>query len=128
MCHVVVKPHCVAYPSCASVYCRGVLIELRTSWAILPQSNPDSHDGVREIGRRHEVRLRDAFLCFYCQGGGTFFGTEVEFGLAINCYDATRTGHPELTVGIVWHRVESSKRGSSEQCMIVTAKRDDVDD
>ena len=71
--------------------------------------------------------MRDAFLCFYCQGGGTFFGIEVEFGLAINCYDTARTGHLELKVGITWHCVESSKRGSSEQCMIITAKRDDVE-
>ena len=128
MCHGAVKPHYVAYPSCAFVYCRSVLIELWTSQVILPRSSLDSLDGVRELGRRLEVRLKDAFRCFYCQGGCTLFGAEVEFGLAINCYNATRTGHLELMVGIVWHRVESRKRGSSKQCMIITAERDDVED
>ena len=51
MCHGAVKPHCVAYPSCASVYCRRVLIELRTNRAILLRSSSDSLDGVRELGR-----------------------------------------------------------------------------
>ena len=114
MCHRAVKPHCVAYPSCASVYCRSVLIELWTSRTILPRSSSDSLDGVRELGRRLEIRLKDAFHCLYCQGGCTLFVAEVEFGLAINRYDATRTGHLELTVGIVWHHVESRKRGLSE--------------
>ena len=52
---------------------------------------------------------------------------EGAFGLAINYYDTTRTGHLELKVDIVWYRVELSKRGSSEQCMIITVKRDDVE-
>ena len=114
VCHGAVDPPCVAYPSFASIYCRSVLIELRTSRAILPRSSSDSLYGVRELGSRLEVRLKDAFRCFYYQGGGTFFSTEVGFGLAINCYYATRIGHLELTAGIVWHRVESRKRGSSE--------------
>ena len=39
-----------------------------------------------------------------------------------------RTGHLEFMVGIMWHHIESSERGSSEQCLIVTAKGDDVED
>ena len=50
------------------------------------------------------------------------------YGLAINRDDAARTGHLELTVGIMWHRVESSERGLSEQCLIITTKGDDVED
>ena len=50
------------------------------------------------------------------------------FGLAINHDDAARTGHLELTGGIMWHRVESSERSSSEQCLIITAERDDFED
>ena len=49
-------------------------------------------------------------------------------GLAINRDDAARTGHLELMVGIMWDRIESSKHSSSEKCMIITAKRDDVED
>ena len=46
----------------------------------------------------------------------------------MNHDDAAWTGHLELTVGIMWHRVESSERGSSEQCLIITAERDDFED
>ena len=48
--------------------------------------------------------------------------------LAVNCYDATWTGHFELKISIMWHHIELSERGSSEQCMIAAAKRDDVKD
>ena len=46
----------------------------------------------------------------------------------MNRDDVVWTGHFELTVGIMWHRVESSERGSSEQCLIIIAKGDDVED
>ena len=42
--------------------------------------------------------------------------------------DAAWTGHLELTVGIMWHRVESSECGSSEQCLIITVERGDFED
>ena len=48
--------------------------------------------------------------------------------IAIDCYDATRTGHLELEISIVWHCVESSKRSSTEQCMIAAAEWGDVED
>ena len=75
-----------------------------------------------------KVRLKNASLHFYCSGGSILFGTEGASGLAINCYDTARAGNLELKVCIMWHRVESSKRGSSEQCMIVAAKGGDVED
>ena len=46
----------------------------------------------------------------------------------MNRDDAAWAGHFELTVGIMWHRVESSERGSSEQCLIITAEGDDFED
>ena len=55
------------------------------------------------------------------------FGSE-EFGPAVNRDDAAWTGHLEFIVGIMWHRVEPSERGLSEQCLIVTVKGDDVED
>ena len=54
--------------------------------------------------------------------------TEGAFGVSIDCYDAAWTGHLELEISIVWHCVESSKRGSSEQCVIATAEGDDIED
>ena len=55
-------------------------------------------------------------------------GTEGAFRVSINCYDAAWSGHLELEVSIMRHRIESSKCGSSEQCVIATAKRDDIED
>ena len=54
-------------------------------------------------------------------------GTDGAFCISIECYDATWSGHLELEVSVVWHRVESSKRGSSQQCVIATAKGDDIE-
>ena len=46
----------------------------------------------------------------------------------MNRDDAAWSGHFELEVGVVRHRIESSKCGSFEQCMITTAEGDDVED
>ena len=54
--------------------------------------------------------------------------TERALSVSIYCYDATWTGHLELEISIVWHCVESSKRGSSEECVVAAAERDDVED
>ena len=53
---------------------------------------------------------------------------EGAFSIAIDCYDAAWTGHLELEISITRHRVESSECGSSEQCVIATAKWDDIKD
>ena len=53
---------------------------------------------------------------------------EGAFRISIDYYDATWTGHLELEISIVWHSVESSKRGSSEQCVIAAAEGDDIED
>ena len=55
-------------------------------------------------------------------------GLEGAFCVSINCYDAAWTGQLELEISIVWHRVESSKRGSSEQCVVAVAEGDDIED
>ena len=54
--------------------------------------------------------------------------SEGAFRIAIDCYDAAWTGHLELEISIVWHCVESSKRCSSEQCVVAAAEWDDVED
>ena len=55
-------------------------------------------------------------------------GTEGAFRVSITCYDAAWSGHLELEVSIVWHYVETSKRGSSERCVIAAAKGGDIED
>ena len=54
--------------------------------------------------------------------------SEGAFRIAIDCYDAVWTGHLELEIIIVWHSIESSKRGSSEQRVIAAAEGDDIED
>ena len=54
--------------------------------------------------------------------------TEGALHVSIDCYDATWSRHLELLVSIMWDRTEASEGGSSEQCMITTAERDDVED
>ena len=54
--------------------------------------------------------------------------SEGAFRIAIDCYDAAWTGHLELGISIVWHCVKSSKRRSSEQCVVAAAEGDDVKD
>ena len=54
--------------------------------------------------------------------------TEGAFRVSIYCNDDTWTEHFELEISVMWHRVESSECGSSEQGMIAAAKWDDVED
>ena len=54
--------------------------------------------------------------------------TEGALCISIDCYDAAWTGHLELKISVVWHRVELSKCGSSEQCVVAAAKRDEIED
>ena len=53
--------------------------------------------------------------------------SEGAFSIAIDCYDAAWTGHLELEISIVWY-CKSSKRGSSEQCVVAAAEGDDIED
>ena len=105
-----------------------LLVELLTSWTILLQSSLDSFDTVRELGRRIKVLLEKAALYFCCQSNGVLLGTEGAFRVSINYYDTTWTGHLELEISIVWHRIESSKCCSSQQCVIATVEGDDIED
>ena len=54
-------------------------------------------------------------------------GTEGAFHVSIDCYDTAWSGHLEFEIGIVRHRIEASKCGLSEQCVIATAEGDDVE-
>ena len=53
---------------------------------------------------------------------------EGAFYISINYYDAAWTGLLEFEVSIVWNRVESSERSSSEQCVVAAAEGDDIED
>ena len=55
-------------------------------------------------------------------------GTKGAFRVSINYYDTAWSGHLELEISVVWHRIESSECGLSEQCVIATAEGDDIED
>ena len=96
-----------------------LLVKLLMSWTVLLQSSLDSFDSVREHGRRIKVQPEKAALRFCYEGA---------FRVSIDCYDTVWSGHLEFEVSIVWHRIESSKCSSSEQCVIAVAEGDDIED
>ena len=54
--------------------------------------------------------------------------TEGVLRVSVDRYDAAWTEHLELKISIVRYRIESSKCGSSKQCVIAAAKGDDIED
>mgnify|MGYP005829509277 CR=1 FL=1 len=85
-------------------------------------------DSVRGLDCRCGIRLDKATLYFGCKGRGMLLSTEGALHVSIDYYDAMWSGHLELEVSIVRHRIESSECGLFEQCMIATAEGDDVKD
>ena len=105
-----------------------MLVKLWMSWTVLLQSCSDSLDGVRELYCRIEVLPKKVALYFCCKGNGVLLSREGAFRTSIDRYDTTWTGHLELEISVVWHCIESSECGSSEQCVIAAAKGDDIED
>ena len=105
-----------------------LLVKLWTSWTVLLQSSSDSLDGVRGFYCRIEVLPKKAALYFCCKGRGVLLSTEGAFHVSVDRYDTGWSGHLELEVGVVRYRIEFSECGSSKQCMITIAERDDIKD
>ncbi len=105
-----------------------LLVKLWTSWIVLLQSSSDSLDGVRGLYCRIEVLSKKTTLYFCCKGHVVLLRTEGALRVSIDCYDAAWSGHLELEISIVRHRIELGKRSSSEQRVIATAKGDDIKD
>jgi len=91
-----------------------LLVKLLTSWTVLLQSSSDLFDSVQELGRRIKVLPEKAALCFCWKGSGVLLGTEGAFRVSIDCYDAVWSGHLELEISIVQHRIDSRKCSSFE--------------
>ena len=106
----------------------GLLAELWTSRTVLLQSSSDLLDGVWGLYCRIEVLPEKAILYFCCEGHGVLLSTEGALRISIDCYNTARYGHLELKVCIVWHRIEYSECGLSEQCVITTAEGDEIKD
>ena len=65
---------------------------------------------------------------FYCEGRGVLLCSERALCVSIDYNNSARSWHLELEVCIMWYRIESSECGSSEQCVLTTTKRDDIED
>ncbi len=50
------------------------------------------------------------------------------FGVSIDRNDSSRAWHLELEISVMRYRIESSKCGSSKQCVVAAAEGDDVED
>ena len=67
-------------------------------------------------------------MYFRREGCSMRFCSERAFHVSVDYYDPERSWHLELEVCIVWYRIESSESGSSEQCVVTTTERDDIED
>ena len=67
-------------------------------------------------------------MYFRCKGRRVLLRSEGAFGVSIDHNYSSRAWHLELEICIVRHRIELSKCGSPEQCVIATAERDYVED
>ena len=105
-----------------------LLGELWTGRMILLQSTSDSLGSVRGLYCRIRGLPKKAALYFCYESHSVLLRTEGALCVSIDCYNPARSGHLELEVGIVRHRIESDECGLSEQCMIATAEGDDVED
>ena len=106
----------------------GLLVALLVCLAILLQGTSDSLDGVRGCCRRIGGLPEKAALYFCREGCSMLFCTERVVRVSIDCYNPARSWHLELEVCIVWYRIESSECGLSEQCVVTTSERDDIQD
>ena len=67
-------------------------------------------------------------MYFCCERCRVLLRSEGAFSVSIDRDYSSRAWHLELEVCIVWYRIESSKCGSPEQCVVTTAERDDMED
>ena len=90
-----------------------LLGELWMVWTILLQGAPGSLNSVWGLYCETESLPKEAALYFCCKGRSVLLHTEEALCISIDCYNTAGSGHLELEVGIVRHRIESSECGSS---------------
>ena len=105
----------------------SLLRELRSRQVVYLPIAPSALEGVRVLKCQIGGLTKKVALCFYCEGRSVLLRTERALYVSINCYNPARSWHFELEVCVMRYRIESSKCGSSEQCMIDAAEGDDVE-
>ena len=94
----------------------------------MPRDSSDSFISVRGPGCRINFQQREATPSLCREGRGALFGTAGAFGVSIGRYNAMWAKHLELKGSVVRRYIKSDKCGSSKQCVIATAERDDIED
>ena len=90
--------------------------------------SPATLDGVRTFNGRTGELPGEAALYFRYKGLRVLLRSEGAFSVSVDRDDSSRAWHLELEICVVRHRIELCECGSSEQGVIATAKRDDVED
>ena len=67
-------------------------------------------------------------MYFRREGCSMLFCSERAVHISFDSDDPARSWHLELEVCVMWYRIESSECGSSEQCVVTTTERDDIED
>lgn len=95
---------------------------------VLLQISTGPLNGVWGLYCRIGVLPKEAIMYFCYKGRDVLLSTKGALCVSIDCYNTVRSGHLELKVGRVRHRIETGKYSSSEQCVIRTAEGDDVEE
>ena len=82
-----------------------LLGELWTCHTVLLSSSSDSFDGVRGLYCRIEGLPKKAALYFCYKGRGVLLRTEGTLHIPVGCYNTAGSGHLELEVSIMRHRL-----------------------
>ena len=72
--------------------------------------------------------LDEAALYFDRSSYSMLLCTEGAFCTSVYRDGAAWTGHLELEISVMWDRIKASECGSSEQWVIATVERDDIED
>ena len=74
------------------------------------------------------MRLEEAALYFGCDCQSVPLSAEGVFRVSVDRYGATWIGHLKLWIGVVWDRIETSKSGPPEQCVVANSEWDNIED
>ena len=106
----------------------ALLLDVRIHQIIQVMHGPGSFRYLVGSNVRRIIWLDKAAIHLDCEGHGVFFSTEGALHISIDCNNTARSRHLNLQISIVWDCIEVGKGSLSEQCVITTAERDDVED
>ena len=105
----------------------ALLCLLRVCQAVLLWATPGTLGSVWLFNGRTGELPEKATLYLRCESRRVLLCSERALCVSIDCNNSAKSWHLELEVCIVRHRIELSKCGSFEQCVIAAAKWDDIE-